>query len=34
MATKIYGASDDLIEFEGDIDGEISCFDFDTGKYV
>lgn len=24
--TKIYGASDDLIEFEGDIYGEIGCY--------
>lgn len=24
--TKIYGVSDDLIEFEGDVDGEVGCF--------
>lgn len=27
MATKIYGASDDLIEFEGDIHGEVSHYE-------
>lgn len=26
MTTKIYGTSDDLIEFEGDVDGEIGCY--------
>lgn len=26
MKTKIYGASDDLIEVEGEIEGEIDCF--------
>lgn len=26
MATKIYGASDDLIEFEGDVRGEVGCY--------
>lgn len=26
MATRVYGASDDLIEFEGDLRGEVSCF--------
>jgi hypothetical protein len=25
MATKIYGSSDDLIEFEGDFNGESGC---------
>jgi hypothetical protein len=25
VATKIYGASDDLIEFEGDLSGEVAC---------
>ena len=25
MATKVYGASDDLIEFEGDVSGEV-CY--------
>jgi hypothetical protein len=27
MKTKIYGASDDLIEIEGQINDEIGCFD-------
>lgn len=26
MMTKIYGASDDLIEFEGDFRGEYGCY--------
>ena len=26
MTSKVYGASDDLIEFEGDIHGEIGCY--------
>ena len=37
MATKVYGASDDLIEFEGDVNGEVSCYgtdDRDTGVLV
>lgn len=25
MATKVYGASDDLVEFEGDLIGEVDC---------
>jgi hypothetical protein len=25
MTTKIYGASDDLIEFDGDVDDEVSA---------
>lgn len=25
MATKVYGASDDLIEIEGDYSGEVDC---------
>ncbi len=25
MATKVYGASDDLIEVEGDVNGEVAC---------
>lgn len=27
MSTKVYGASDDLIEFEGDVLGEVSYYD-------
>jgi hypothetical protein len=30
--TKIYGCSDDLIEFEGDIRGEIGCFSSDSDE--
>ena len=26
MATKVYGASDDLIEFDGDVHGEVGCW--------
>jgi hypothetical protein len=26
MATKVYGASDDLIEFEGDVVGEVGAY--------
>ena len=26
MATKVYGCGDDLIEFEGDLDGEFGCY--------
>ncbi len=29
MTTKIYGASDDLIEFDGDVHGEVGCFGTD-----
>ena len=29
MATKVYGASDDLIEFEGDVRGEVGCYGTD-----
>ena len=35
--TKIYGASDDLVEFEGDFTGEVGCFgtdDRDKGVLV
>lgn len=37
MATRVYGASDDLIEFEGDVYGEVGCFgtdDRDKGVLV
>jgi len=27
--TKIYGASDDLIEFDGDVRGEVDCYGTD-----
>lgn len=29
MSTKVYGSSDDLIEFEGDVSGEVGCFGTD-----
>ncbi len=29
MATKVYGASDDLIEIEGDIRDEVNCYGTD-----
>jgi hypothetical protein len=29
VALKVYGASDDLIEFEGDVHGEIGCYGTD-----
>lgn len=37
MATKVYGCSDDLIEFDGDFRGEVGCFgtdDRDNGVLV
>lgn len=37
MATEIYGNSDDLIEFEGDVYGEVGCYgtdDRDKGVLV
>lgn len=37
MATKVYGCSDDLVEFEGDIHGEVGCFgtdDRDQGVFI
>ena len=32
MATKIYGTSDDLIELEGDIQGEVGCYTYDDAQ--
>ena len=32
MATRIYGASDDLIEFEGEFHGEVGCFGTDDSE--
>ena len=29
MSTKVYGSSDDLIEFEGDVSGEVECYGTD-----
>lgn len=29
MTTKIYGTSDDLVEFEGDVRGEYGCYGTD-----
>lgn len=37
MATKVYGCSDDLIEFDGDVHGEVGCYgtdDRDQGVLV
>lgn len=37
MTTKVYGASDDLVEFDGDVSGEVSCYgtdDRDQGVLV
>ena len=37
MATQVYGCSDDLIEFDGDIGGEVGCYgtdDRDDGVLV
>jgi hypothetical protein len=33
MTTKIYGTSDDLIELEGDIRGEVGCFGTDDQEH-
>jgi hypothetical protein len=33
MSTKIYGCSDDNIDFEGDIYGEVSCYGTDDQKH-
>ncbi len=30
MSTRIYGASDDLVEIEGDVSGEVDCYDADV----
>jgi hypothetical protein len=30
MSTKVYGCSDDLIEFEGDFRGEVGCYSSDN----
>jgi hypothetical protein len=33
MATKVYGASDDLVEFDGDVSGEVGHYeDADDGN--
>lgn len=29
MSTRVYGASDDLIEFEGELFGEVGCYGTD-----
>jgi hypothetical protein len=33
MSTKIYGSSDDLIEFEGDVCGEVGCYGTDDKEH-
>lgn len=30
---KIYGSSDDLIEFEGDVNGEVECYGTDDQEH-
>lgn len=34
MATTIYGSSDDLVGFSGDVYGEVSCFDYEDGIMI
>lgn len=37
MATKVYGASDDLVELDGDVNGEFGCYgtdDRDAGVLI
>ena len=34
MSTKVYGASDDLVEIEGDVYGESGCYGCDKGVLV
>jgi hypothetical protein len=34
MGTRVYGASDDLIEFEGDLSGEVSCYGTDDDGHT
>jgi hypothetical protein len=31
--TKVYGASDDLVEFDGDIHGEVCCYGTDDDDH-
>jgi len=33
MSTKIYGESDDLIEFRGDVFGEVGCYGTDEKEH-
>lgn len=33
MSTRIYGCSDDLIEFEGDFSGEVGCYGTDDQEH-
>lgn len=33
MATRIYGRSDDLVEFDGDVHGEMGCFGTDEENH-
>ena len=32
MATKVYGKSDDLVDFDGDVWGEVGCFGTDDSE--
>lgn len=34
MGTRIYGASDDLIEFEGDVCGEVGAYGLRPARYA
>lgn len=31
--TKVYGASDDLVEFDGDFSGEVGCYSTDDEEH-
>lgn len=33
QGTKVYGASDDLIEFDGDVHGEVGCYGTDDDEH-
>ena len=33
MTTKVYGASDDLIEFDGEFTGEVGCYGTDDREH-
>jgi len=33
MSTNVYGASDDLVEFDGDVCGEVGCFGTDEPEH-
>lgn len=33
MSTEVYGCSDDLIEFDGDVSGEVGCYGTDEDEH-